>query len=363
MGLSPLAATGPSVRTAIRNAWALTFGDGIEPRHATPHEVLYDAPHRTLRRYLAGDEKSHDAGATPVLLVPPLAVSAACYDLRPGQSLVAHLLEQGYAPYVIDYGDITFADRRMGFEEWVQDIVPTALRRVSEEHGGALVHVVAWSLGGTISFLTAGADPDLPIASITALGTPFDYSRIAPIELARRVGKVTGGRVLALPTAAMGGVPRHLVRAGFKATALQRELTKPLYVLGNLTDTEALARMQSVDRFMAEMPGYPGRFYLQVYARLIQRLELARGLVRLNDDLHVDLTRVRPPVQIIGSSTDAIAPAPAVAAGAQVFTGAHSVRYVEVTGSHLGLVAGVEAPRVTWPLVTGFLAEHQPVPA
>ncbi len=341
--------------TAARNLWALTLGDGIEePRH-TPHTVLYDAPHRTLRRFHAGAADDHDPSRRPVLLVPPLAVPATCYDLRPGQSLVAHLLDQGLAPYVIDYGDITFADRRMGFEEWVEDIVPTALRRVSQEHGGVDVDVVAWSLGGTLTFLTAAADATLPLRSITALGTPFDYSKIAPVQLTRTLGRYTGGRVLALPTAMMGGIPRHLVRAGFKATALQRELTKPLYVLGNLTDTDALARMETIDRFMGQMPGYPGRLYLQVYARLIQRLELARGLVRLNDALHLDLTTISVPILIVGSPDDAIAPAPAVRGGVAVFTGSPSVRYEEVSGSHLGLVAGTESAHVTWPLITEFL--------
>src|SRR5699024_3124175 len=83
---------GPGTRAdaltlAARNAWALTpFGRGIEPQSPLPSTVVHDAPHCTVRRYSAPG-----AVGTPVLLVPPLAVSIDCYDLRPGQSLAAHL--------------------------------------------------------------------------------------------------------------------------------------------------------------------------------------------------------------------------------------------------------------------------------
>ena len=88
-------------------------------------------------------------------------VSIACFDLRPGQSLAGFLVGLGRPVYVVDYGDITFADRRMGFEDWYDDIVPSVIQRVSDEHGGADVHLIGWSLGGTISYLTGAAHPEL----------------------------------------------------------------------------------------------------------------------------------------------------------------------------------------------------------
>lgn len=337
----------------IRNAWGLTLGSllggGVEPRGATPTEVVYDEPHRTLRRYLGPVRAGR-----PVLLVPPLAVSVDCYDLRPGQSLAAHLAEQRPA-YVIDYGAITFADRRMGFEDWVTDILPTAIRRVSAEHGGAPVDVIGWSLGGTMLYLTAAHDPSLPIGGLVALGTPVDYGQNPPTALAQRFARVTGGNLGALPAVLFGGLPRHAVRGVYRAMAPKRELTKPLYALRNLGDTEALARMQAVDRFMGQMPGYPGRLYQQMYQRLILRGDLHRGLVELGD-LTVDLSRLEARVLVVGSPTDTLAPAPAVRAAVDVLTGAKEVVYAEVPrSSHLGLVAAPEAASTTWPVIDDFL--------
>jgi len=179
----------PQVRRAARNAWAVTLGGGLERPHATPSEVLHDGPHELLRRFTGAED------GRPVLFVPPLAAPASCFDLRRGQSLAEFLLAQGRSPYVVDYGEITFADRTMGLEDWVDEIIPNALTRTSAAAGGRPVDVVSWSLGGTLSLLTAAAHGDLPIRSITAVGTPVDYGKLRNLAPVRAVERYTGGRI------------------------------------------------------------------------------------------------------------------------------------------------------------------------
>jgi hypothetical protein len=83
--------------------------------------------------------------------------------------------------HVVDLGEIGFGHRRMGFEDWLDRI-------------------------------------------------PY----LAPI---RAIGRLTGGRVLSTTFRAAGGLPGWAVRASFKATALRREVTKPLF-LRNLGEPE-----------------------------------------------------------------------------------------------------------------------------
>ncbi|MFH5209051.1 alpha/beta fold hydrolase [Antrihabitans sp. NCIMB 15449] len=337
--------------SAARNAWAVTFGDGVEPYQPTPSTVVHAAPHETLRRY----DRTTAASGNPVLLVPPLAVVISCYDLRPSQSVVEFLLEIGKQPYVVDYGDITWADRNMGLEDWTHRIVPDAVRRVSEAHGGAPVDLIGWSFGGMFSVLTAAAHADLPIASVTAVGVPFDQTKNPGTALPRLVGPITGGREVAYSTWMFGGIPKQLVRAGFRIQALEREITRPLFIGRNILDTEALARMESVDRFMARMPGYPGRFYRQVYRRLILRNELITGTVHIRSDLAVELAKLTCRVLLIGSKSDLLAPAASVEGGRQVLTGASEVRYEQVRGSHLGMLTAPEARDSAWKSIAEFL--------
>lgn len=345
------------VRTAARNAWAVTFGDGIEPRHATPSVVLYDDEHQLLRRF--GSANGGDGA--PVLLVPPLAAPATCFDLRPGQSVAEFLLHSGRTPYLVDYGTIGFSDRALGMEHWIDEIIPNAVRRASRDSGGRTVDIVTWSLGGTLSLLTSAAHTDLPIRSITAIGTPIDYAQLPMMRPLRAVGKVTGGQVISTANRVVGGFPSTLTRAGFKLTALDRELTKPLFIARNLLNTEALGRMQAVDRFMSAMPAYPGRFYGQIYTRLMMRNDLAKGGLRLGSR-RIEFAKVGVPVLLVAGTGDVICTVDAARAATDVLTGSPFVRFETAPGSHLGVLAGPTARGTTWSYIDEFLTEQASLP-
>lgn len=369
---------------AARNGWALTlFGDGVEGRHQLPSTVVHAEEHCTVRRYSAPD-----AGGAPILLVPPLAVSIDCYDLRPGQSLAAHFVETGRPVYVVDYGWIHYSDRNMGFEDWITGILPTAIDRVLDDHGlddhglddlvphdrahrghaetarhGSTpragepsVDLVAWSLGGTLSLLTAADDPQLPIRSIVTIGTPVDYSQNPSIAPLRMLGSIAPVPVVGAAVRAVGGIPSSIVRLSYRSTAPGREITRPWFIARNLTNTDALAQMESIDRFMARMPGYPARFYTQMHKHLIMDNRLARGSVRFGGR-KITLADLSVPVLAVAGTDDVLAPAASVEPTPDLLLGSPSARVVTVPGSHLGIVAGRRAAEQTWPVIDRFHAE------
>lgn len=91
----------------------------------TPSDVVLERPQLTLRHYGPPDPAE---GKLPVLLVPPLAASATCYDLRPGYSLAAHLSTGARPTYLADYGEVSLRhDQDLGLEHWVEEVLPTAL--------------------------------------------------------------------------------------------------------------------------------------------------------------------------------------------------------------------------------------------
>ena len=71
----------------------------------------------------------------PVLLVTPLAAPALCFDLRRGCSLVEHFVEAGRPTYLVEYGEVSFKNRALGIEHWIDEVVPTAVEEVSKHAG------------------------------------------------------------------------------------------------------------------------------------------------------------------------------------------------------------------------------------
>ncbi|MYR07301.1 alpha/beta fold hydrolase [Gordonia sp. SID5947] len=342
----------------VRTLYRLTRGERVVDDRPTPHTLLTDGPHRRLVRYGSDADlaAARSAGRTPVLLVPPLAVPARCYDLAPDMSSVAFLLSTGRIPYVVDFGEMGYADRHLGFADFFDDIVPETIAHVIADFaaGAGQIDLAAWSLGGTVAFLTAGAHPELPVRSITAIGTPLNYSLVQPYPLVKRIVRPIGPSPVTYALKAMGGIPAPLVRVAYRATAWEREIKKPGYILRNADNTEALARMQVIDWFQEALPGYPGKLAEQMWENLVYRDEIACGVLDFVDR-QVDLTSVRVPIQLFGSHRDAIVSWAAARHGVEIFADSPEVHFTTVETSHLGLIAGSDAAAHTWPRIEKFL--------
>jgi polyhydroxyalkanoate synthase subunit PhaC len=339
------------------NAYDLVLGSGPADLSGQPSSIIDEGPQRVVHRYRAKQKAGNRA---PVLLVPPLAAPASCFDLRRGCSLAEHLIGLGYPTYLVDYGAISFSDRTLGLEHWVEDVLPGALRAVSEDAGGSPVHPVGWCLGGIMLLLAAAGDPELPLASVSLVASPFDFDRVRMFAPIRQLGRLTGGRLITALYRTLGGAPAPLVSIGFRLTGLDRYLTRPLFLARNLDDREALAHMQAVDAYMAGMLAYPGRTFGQLYHDFFRVNALADGRIELSDK-EIDLREVRLPVLVVAGRSDVLAPREAVHHVGRLLENAPEVRLETAPGGHLGVLTGMSARETTWRHLDAFLAEHEPV--
>jgi len=350
------------VSAASNVAHTVLYG-GLADLRKMPRTLIDDGMLREVYHYRpVGRVK--DVG-DPVLLVTPLAAPASCFDLRRGCSLVEHLVGEGRPTYLVEYGEVSFKDRNLGIEHWIDEVIPEAIRLTSAHAGGRPVHVVGWSLGGLFAVLTAADQADLPIASLTLLGSPFDVSKvpmIAPLRpllaLADRPvrGLKKGHGPITRIYQAVGGAPKPLVRWAFQLSSAQKLVTKPLVKLRNLDDADFLAQIEAVDAFVAQMYAYPGRTFGQLYHRFLKSNELREGWFEL-DDRRIELSAIRVPVLIFGGLTDGIAPIPCVRAGVRLLTGASEVRFEAVPGGHLGMLTGRAARGSTWRVLDEWLTQ------
>jgi polyhydroxyalkanoate synthase len=343
------------VVSAVANVAHILFFGGLADLRPMPRTLIDDGTLREVYHYKPA--RGIPATGDPVLLVTPLAAPSTCFDLRRDCSLVEHLVLGGRPTYLVEYGDISFKDRSLGMEPWIDDVLPAAIREVSAHAGGRPVHLVGWSLGGLFALLTAAARSDLPIASVTALASPVDVKLVPLVAPLRPLLNLAQGRGLVTRGyQALGGVPKPLVGWAFQLASVQKLVAKPLAIGLNLDDTEFLAQLEAVDRFSAGMMAYPGRTFGQVYHRFVKANVLVDGSIDLGERT-ISLAAVEVPVLVFAGATDGIAPLPSVQAVMPLLTGSRDARFEVVPGGHLGMLTGRAARTSTWRVLDEWVNE------
>ncbi len=292
--------TPDQVVSAAANVAHLVLHGGLADLRPMPRTLIDDGLLREVYHYRPSASRA--AHGDPVLLVTPLAAPSLCFDLRRGCSLVEHLVDGGRPTYLVEYGEVSFADPGLGLEHWVDEVVPRAVEQVSRHAGGRPVHVVGWSLGALFALLVAADRPDLPIASVTSVGAPVDVTQVPPVAPFRPFLGIAGERA-GLVTHAyrlLGGVPKPLVRRAF---------------------------------------------------------QLAGGTLALDDRL-VALADVTVPVLALAGADDGIAPVPSVRPVVDLLTGVRDLRFEVVPGGHLGMLTGRRARDTTWRILDEWLDAH-----
>lgn len=354
----------PDPDTLIDSAatgWDHLLGGGVADLTPTPSSIIHEAPQCTVHRYRS--RRRARADRAPVLLVPPLAAPASCFDLYRGCSVAEHLTAMGYPTYLVDYGPIHFHDRALGLEHWVEEVIPQAIRVVAGDAGDVPVQPVGWCLGGIMALLAVAADEELPVASVAMVASPFDFEQVRLFAPIRQLGKLTGGALVSALYRALGGAPAPLVSRAFQLTAWNRYLTKPLFLASHMHDRETIAHAEATDAYMAHMAAYPGRTFGQLYHAFFRVNSLAGGEVELRRGQEIALADVRQPVLSVAGSADVLAPEAAVRHISALLPNAAEVRVETAPGGHLGVLTGRSARATTWEYLDEFLAAHDPLGA
>lgn len=299
----------------------------------------------------------------PVLLVSPLGACGVAFDLRRGCSLVEHLVGEGRHVHQVDDEDLVghgapSPGSPADLTRWVEDILPHVIRLVSAHHEGAPVHVVGWSLGGLTALLAAADDPTLPIASLTAIATPFALDQVPERIPSRPLAVAAGGPVLATTQTLLELVPTVPAVPEFLSVgSVGALLTTPLTVLSHLADRDFLAQLEAVDDLRALIGAQSGLVGATFHA-MVGRGALEHGLVPVGGR-SVDLATVRGPVMLVSGEDDVVVPPRAVRGGSTVLSAAET-SLMTAPGGHLGVVCGRGSRERLWPTLCSFLDRHDP---
>ncbi|MDH4282751.1 MAG: alpha/beta fold hydrolase, partial [Myxococcales bacterium] len=238
------------IAMAAENALELArLGHFTDPEHA-PYKVAHQMRIARLRRYGGDDHRPTVKG--PVLLIPPLMVTAEIYDVAPEISGVAELTRLGLDVWVIDFGSPEAE------EDGMKRTLDDHIRAVSDavdwvrNATGQDVHLIGYSQGGMFAYQTAAYRKSQGIASLVTFGSPVDIHRNLPkIEdtIAGRLFELGQG-ALEKPLDQLEGLPGFLTSTGFKLLAAHKEVGQLVDFIRKLHDRQALEKREARRRFL-----------------------------------------------------------------------------------------------------------------
>jgi putative long chain acyl-CoA synthase len=343
------------IAMATENALELArLGHFTDPQHA-PYKVVHQMRIARLRRY-GGDDHRPSVPA-PLLLIPPLMVTAEIYDVAPDISGVTVLTRMGLDVWVIDFGSPE--EEEGGMKRTLDDHIKAVSDAVDfvRERTGHDVHLIGYSQGGMFAYQTAAYRRSQAIASLVTFGSPVDIHRNLP-----KINDTIAGRVFELaqealeaPLDKLEGLPGFLTSTGFKVLAAHKEVGQLFDFVRKLHDRQALEKREARRRFLGgegfvAWPGPALRKFIDEF--VVHNRMLSGGFVI--DGRTVTLADIRCPVLFFVGERDTFASDSAVRAiqGAAPDAELHEV---SLRAGHFGLVVGKQAVSFTWPIVAAWV--------
>jgi polyhydroxyalkanoate synthase len=325
----------------------------------TPREVVWERGKARLYRYAPGQEKEHPV---PVLLVYALILRPYILDLLPGNSLVEHLLGEGFDVYLLDWGAPGRGDEGLSFEHFVLDYLPEAVENVLRSSRAEELTLFGYCQGGTIAVMYAALFPGEHPRNLVLLATPTDFAPGDP-GLFGLWTVLTSERYFD-PNLLFDPDPVIEAYGNFPADLPGRLLGAAISPLANYAGTyvnlwENVKRDRSAESFLGvskwvdDGVPFPGEAFRRWIKDFYQQNKLAMGELELRGR-RVDLSNIECRVLNIAGEKDFICPLSQAEATMDLVS-SEDKEFLVVDAGHVGLMGGQVAKEGLWPWITDWL--------
>ena len=333
---------------AVKNASVIARFGRLQARTGTVYYVAHESANYRLRCY---EIKKSSSKRIPIILVPPLMISADVYDMSHDSSTVTYLTEQGYSVWVVDFGspehqegglDRDFSDHILAVNDAIDYVY--AKKQLP-------VHLGGYSQGGIFCYLATAYRNSANVASIFTFGAPVNiYKNFfpgVPDEVTTKFFETLGNAIPKSLTPSV--IPAWATKNLFKLMSPSKEIKRWISFLGSLHDRDALLQTEEGRSFLGGegFVAWPG----PALSEFLQQMLLGNRLVSggcIIEGRAISLTEITCPILVVIGSNDEIARAPSVRGVADAVPNAELFE-LPAKGGHMGIVVGSGAMKNTWP--------------
>lgn len=322
----------------------LSGGKYLTKFERTPEEVVMVDPQFKLKRFW---QDYHQSSYTPILFIPPLMVTPQIYDLRPRHSFVRHLLNYDFDVFMLDFGAPTRKDKNISLDDYVHNI-GLAVDRVRELTNAPSVSLIGYSMGGIFSNIFTALDESQRVKNIVALGSPCDISRWPTYgDLAKKINQPIN-----FIADTLEGVPAYISRSIFEMMKPLNTVSLPANLILNLWDEEYIEGYEAMERWFDDFVAYPRDAFKQFFNDIVTNNKLFLGKLVIGGK-KVDLNKIKSSYLILAGKQDFLGHPETVRPIIDVISSKDKI-YHEVSGGHLGMLAGKHASD-TWEYIAQWL--------
>jgi polyhydroxyalkanoate synthase subunit PhaC len=317
----------------------------------TPKQLVWTLNKAKLYRYVPvlPPEKRHPI---PLLLIFALMNRPYILDLRPGHSFVEFMVNQGYDVYLLDWGAPGFEDRHMKFDDYTLEYMPRAIRKVKALSGVQEFSMLGWCIGAILTTIYAALRPDDGLRNLLLLTAPLDFSNRQGLTFARWTDEkyFDVEKVLA----AFGNMPGEMIDYGAKALKpVENYITNYCKLWDNLDNPMVVEAWHAMNTWVTDNIPLAGGAFRQLIVDLYRNDRLMKGEMMIRGQ-RVDLRRLRASLLTVIAGGDHITP-PCQSEAVLSKIGSTDKEIFHVAGGHIGIMAGSNAHKLTWPHIDGWL--------
>jgi len=322
------------------------------PIAQSPKELIWALNKAKLYRYIpvVPKEKRHPV---PLLLVFALMNRPYVLDLRPGHSFVEFMVRSGYDLYLLDWGSPGPEDKNLRFDDYTLDYLPRAIRKLKAVAEAEEFSMLGWCIGAILTTAYAALRPDDGLRNLVLLTAPLDYSDKKGITFARWVDErfFDVDKVLA----AFGNMPGELIDYGAKALKpVDNYVGNYLKLWDNLENPQVVEAWRAMNTWVTDNVPLAGGAFRQLVVDLYRNDRLMRNEWTLRGE-RVDLSGIRANLLTVIAEGDHITP-PCQSRAIISKVSSKDKELFTIPGGHIGIMAGSNAHKHTWPHIERWLA-------